>query len=138
MAISRTMRFLAAGAAAAVLAGCAQQAQSPGQLASSGRGQCFLPSQVTGFSAVNDQTVNAFVGVNDVYRLDLAGPCPNVDWSLQIGIRSTGGASWVCSGFDAELLVPDPSGMGTNRCPVTNVQKLSPDAAKAARSGRGS
>lgn len=136
MAISRTMRFLAAGAAAAVLAGCAQQAHSPGQITSSGRGQCFLPSQVTGFNAVNDDTVNVFVGLNDVYALDLAGPCQNVDWSTQIGIRSTGGGSWVCSGFDAELLVPDP--IGTQRCPVTNVQKLSADAARAARSGRGS
>jgi hypothetical protein len=137
MTFTRTAGFLAA-AAVAVTAGCAPQAGEPGQVAAAGRDQCFLPSQVAGFSAVDDDTVNVFVGANDVYSLDLAGPCPNVDWSLQIGIRSTGGGSWVCGGLDAELLVPDVSGMGTNRCMVTNIQKLSPEAAQAARAARGS
>jgi hypothetical protein len=136
MDFRHTARFLAAVAAAAVIAGCAQQMQAPGQSAMAGQRQCFLPSQVTGFNAINDDTVHVFVGTKDVYSLDLAGPCQDVDWSTQIGIRSTGGSTWVCGGFDAELLVPGP--LGTNRCLVTNIQQLSPEAAKAARSARGS
>lgn len=136
MTMVGTARLAAIGAAAAMAWGCAQQAPGPGQLSSAGQNQCFLPSQVNGFNAIDDETVQVFVGVNDVYTLDLAGPCNNVDWSTQIGIRSTGGASWVCQGLDAELLVPGP--LGTNRCMVTNIQKLSPEAAQAARSGRGS
>jgi len=138
MAMTRTAKFLAAGAAAAMAAACSTQTPPPGGVAGADRGQCFLPSQVTGFHAVDDDTVQVFVGANDVYTLDLAGPCPNVDWSLQVGIRSTGGGDWVCGGLDAELLVPDVSGQGTNRCMVTNIQKLDPDAARAARSARGS
>jgi hypothetical protein len=136
MGFRQITRSIAAGAAAAVVAGCAQQMPGPGQGAMAGQRQCFLPSQVTGFSAVNDETVQVFVGVNDVYSLELAGPCQNVDWSMQIGIQSTGGGSWVCGGMDAELLVPSPT--GTNRCLVTNIEQLSPAAAKAARSARGS
>lgn len=126
-----------AGALAAVLVACAQTPGSAPAAAGAG-GQCFFNDNVSGFSAVDDDTVNVFVGANDVYTLDLIGPCPNVDWSLRIGLRSTGGSPWICGGSDAELLVPDPSGMGTNRCMVTNIQKLSPDAARAARTGRGS
>jgi hypothetical protein len=136
MGFRQITRSIAVGAAAAVVAGCAQQMPGPGQSAMAGQRQCFLPSQVTGFNAINDDTVHVFVGVNDVYSLELAGPCQNVDWSMQIGIRSTGGSNWVCGGMDAELLVP--SSLGTNRCLVTNIQQLSPEAAKAARSGRGS
>lgn len=126
-----------AGALAAVLAACAQTPGSAPTAAAPG-GQCFFNGNVSGFSAVDDDTVNVFVGVNDVYTLDLMGPCPDVDWSLQIGLRSTGGGPWICGGSAAELLVPDASGMGTNRCMVSNIQKLSPDAARAARAGRGS
>ncbi len=130
-----TVRLFAAGLLAAAVAACTTQGQQTAT-AGGGRGQCFLPSQVSGYHPVNDQTVDVLVGANDVYSLDLAGPCPNVDWSMQIGIRATAGASWVCSGLDAELLVPDPSGMGTNRCMVTNIRQLSPAEAKAVRSGR--
>lgn len=136
MGMKATAIILGAGAAIAIGA-CSTQTPA-GQTAGVSRGQCFLPSQVTGFHAIDDDTVHVFVGANDVYTLDLAGPCPNVDWSLQVGIRSTGGSDWVCGGLDAELLVPDVSGMGTNRCMVTNIQKLDPDAARAARSSRGS
>lgn len=108
----------------------------PGQGAMAGQRQCFLPSQVNGFNAVDDDTVQVFVGVNEVYSLDILGPCQNIDWSMQIGIRSTGASSWVCGGMDAELLVPSPT--GTQSCMVTNIQQLSPEAARAARSARGS
>lgn len=136
MGLKATATILGAGAAIAIGA-CSTQTPA-GQTAGVSRGQCFLPSQVTGFHAVDDDTVHVFVGANDVYTLDLAGPCPNVDWSLQVGIRSTGGSDWVCGGLDAELLVPDVSGQGTNRCMVTNIQQLDPDAARAARTSRGS
>jgi len=132
MRFQRTAPFLAAGAISALTAGCAQQPETPAQMASARGGQCFLASNVTGFHAVDDDTVNVFVGANSVYSLDLLGPCPDVDWTLDVGLRSTGGSSWICGGADAELIVPSP--IGPTRCVVTNIRQLGPEAAKAARS----
>lgn len=116
----------------ATVQGCATQTPAPESAGVAGQGQCFRPSDVMSYRAVDDDTVNVQVGANDVYSVDLAGPCPGIDWSLQISLQSATGSPWVCGGHDAVLLVP--SSMGTMRCPVTNIQKLSPEAAKAARS----
>jgi hypothetical protein len=96
--------------------------------------QCFLVSQVNGFNALDRDTVQVTVGVKTIYELELFGSCPEIDWSQRIGIRSTGGGSWVCRGQDAELIVPSP--MGVQRCPVTSVRRLSPAEVQAARAKR--
>ena len=67
--------------------------------------QCFLPSQINGFSAVDRDTVHVNVSASQVYELELFGDCPDVDWEQRIAIRSTGGSNWVCRGLDAELVV---------------------------------
>jgi hypothetical protein len=95
---------------------------------------CFLPRQVDGFNAVDRDTVNVTIGPRQVYQLELFGTCPDVDFSQRIGIRSTHGSSWVCQGFDAELIVPGPSGV--DRCPVTSIRKLSEAEVTALRSKR--
>lgn len=117
--------------AAILVAACT--ASPPGQAqnaANSGR-RCFLPQQVNGFDALDRDTVLVTVGVRTTYQLDILGTCPEIDWSNRIGIRSTGGGSWICEGLDAELLVPSTTGL--ERCPVLGVTQLSPEAAKAAR-----
>lgn len=119
---------LAAGLGAIVLAGCAPVT---GPDAAAPR-QCFFTSQVNGFQADDERTVFVNVGVSDVYRLELAGPCPDVDWSQSIGIAPRGGGSSVCAGFDAELVVPQASG-GTRRCQIRSVAKLSEAEAAARR-----
>jgi len=86
-------------------------------------GQCFLASQVNSFTAVGNGDVDVKVGAGHYYRLTLGGFCPQVDWSTRVGIHSVGGGNFVCQGYDAELIVPDPSGM--QRCPVTSVQAIS-------------
>ena len=98
----------------------------------SGR-QCFLPRQVNGFNALDDDTVYVSVGANDYYELELFGPCPDVDWEETIAIRSTGGSTWVCQGLDAELIVPSP--LGAQRCPVSRVRKLADAEIRAWREG---
>jgi hypothetical protein len=109
--------------------------QPPRVQAARGTGQqCFLPSQVNGFNAVNSDTVRVSVSVNTIYELGIVGTCPDIDWTQRIGIRSTGGGSWVCRGQDAELIVPSP--MGVQRCPVTSVRRLSPAEVQAARAKR--
>jgi hypothetical protein len=92
-------------------------------------GSCFLPRLVNGFHAVDRDTIEVTVGVREVYRLELLGTCPDVDWSTRVGIRSTHGATWVCQGEEAELLVPAATGI--DRCPVTGVRKLSAEEVAA-------
>jgi hypothetical protein len=111
-------------AAATMLAtACAQQAAAPAAFGPSSSGQCFLSSQVNGFTAVTDEVVLVQVGANRYFRLDLFGMCPNVDWSSRIGIRTTGGSNWICQGYNAELIVPTP-GLGPQRCLVKSVRQI--------------
>ena len=134
--IGRKSRFVAiALCAATLIAACvtgneqqqAQAGQRTGQ-------QCFLTSQVNGFNALDDDTVQVTVGASTVYELGIVGTCPDIDWTQRVGIRATGGSSWVCSGLDAELIVPSP--MGVQRCPVTSVRRLSPEEVQAQRTRR--
>ncbi|WP_309646384.1 DUF6491 family protein [Phenylobacterium sp.] len=86
--------------------------------------QCFFADNVSSFSAVDDRTVNLRVGVKDIYRLDLLGPCHDIDWEHEIGIQSRG-SSWICSGLDATIITK--TAIGPQRCAVRTVTKLSPE-----------
>lgn len=125
---------IAALAAAALTAGCAAGPNSgPYGAGDVGRRdlasapappRCFFARSVSGFSPASGDAVNVRVGVRDVYRLDLAGPCPDLDFTLALALRTRGGGSSICDGFDAELLVPSPAGART--CPVSEVRALAP------------
>jgi hypothetical protein len=108
-------------APALLLAACAAQPSSP--YAATAR-QCFPASQVTGYSMAGPSAVSVQVGANRFYHLELSGYCPNVDRARGIALQTTGGGSWICSGLDAELIVPDPV-MGPQRCFVTAVHPIS-------------
>jgi len=108
-------------------AGIAPAAAPAGRAAS----QCFLASQVNGFASHGDEWVDVRVGANRNFRLSLAGPCPDVDSSLRVALRTRGGGSWICQGADAEIIVPSPT--GTQRCLVTAVRPLGPAEAAAGR-----
>lgn len=124
-------RILALAAVTVTVAACTPNQAPGGQVAAgtSGR-QCFLASQVNSFHPIDRDTVLVRAGASTYYQLDILGTCLDIDWSNRIGIRSTGGGSWVCRGQDAELLVPSPSGF--DRCPVLGVRLLTPEEAKAA------
>ena len=123
--MTRSAAFLAACA----LAGCAQQ--SPPAAAASGGRECLSARNVSGFSAVDDDTVDVQVGARSYYRLELAGVCPNVNWVNGVALVARGGGSFICRGMDAELVVPNP-GLGPQRCLVSSVRRLS-DAEVAAK-----
>ena len=118
-----------AALASLALAGCAAGARLNADAgpATGGR-QCFWANNVTGFRAVDDRTVNLRVGVREVYRLDLIGPCPDVDWASQIAIQSRGGSS-ICTGLDAVLIAP--TSIGPQRCQVRTVRRLTPEEVAA-------
>lgn len=85
---------------------------------------CFLARNVDGWSATDDHTVYVRVGVKEVYRLDLLGPCPDIDWSWNLGLVSHG-SSWICSPLDATIIAQSP--IGPQRCPVRAVTRLTPE-----------
>lgn len=95
---------------------------------------CFSARSVSGFSPAGRDAVNARVGANRHYRLTLGGYCPDVDWSLRIGLQTRSGSSFICAGYDAEILVQDSTGL--QRCSVIDVRRLSPEEIEAARRPR--
>lgn len=136
--ILRSGAVLAAAGLGTALAAACSTAPAPSRAAmAGGPRQCFLASQVNGFHPVDAHTVHVHVGASDVYELDIVGFCPNVRWENRIGIRSTGGGSWVCRGLDAELLVPSQFGTsGVDRCLVRAVRQLTEEQARAIRRAR--
>jgi len=108
--------------ACAGIAGCAPQPGQGGTAQSTGTRQCFTPREVSGFTGTVDRNADIKVGTSRYYRLELGGGCPDIDWSQRIGIRARGGGSFICEGYDAELIVPDPS--RTQVCPVSAIRAI--------------
>jgi hypothetical protein len=112
--------LLALGAAASSPAFAADKDKLPADAA---QRSCFYTRNVDGFAAPDDKTVYVRVGVRDVYRFDMFGPCPDLDWNQRLALVSRG-SSWICSGMDAEVITHSP--IGPQRCPVRSVRKLTP------------
>jgi hypothetical protein len=123
--------FTAGGAAIAALAiGACSTTAAPAGSAAKSSGQCFLASNVNSYNANADGTVDIQAGASQYFRLTTAGGCPDINWSMQVGIRSTGGSDFICNGYDAEFIVPDPS--GTQRCPIASVTPITREQFDAA------
>ena len=119
------------GAAATALAVSACSTNSaPAGAAARSSGQCFLASNVNSYNANADGTVDIRAGASNYFRLTTGGGCPDINWSMQVGIRSTGGSDFICNGYDAEFVVPDPS--GTQRCPIASVTPITVEQYNAA------
>ena len=128
--VSRAIAWFAMSLALAACASPnAQSASSTGQPASaqssSGRGgrNCFNLSEVNGWRAGQGDTVYVRVGVNRIFRMRLMGACPDVNWSEHIGIEASP-TRWICTGLNATIIAP--SSIGPRRCPVTDLQELTP------------
>ena len=127
---TRIAKALAVAASAMLVATCNTANSPPGaQSAAAGGQQCFNAGTVNDFDAIDNDTVLVNVGARNIYKLDIVGVCPDIDWSQRIAIRATGGSSFICESMDAELLVPSPTGL--QRCPVVGIQKLTPEQAAA-------
>lgn len=89
---------------------------------------CFYASNVRGFDAVEDKVLNVKVGVADVYRMELLGTCPNLDFANGIALVSRN-STFICAGLDATIVYEGPN--GPQRCQISNISKLTPAEAKA-------
>ena len=114
--------LLLIASAAAMLSACAEQAGRTPAAHAAGARQCFSALEVNSFTGTKDRNVDVLVGVKRYYRLDLGGGCPDINWARGIALRTTNGGLFICEGYDAELIVPDPS--GTQRCPVAGVHPI--------------
>jgi hypothetical protein len=117
----KTKLALVAIALSGLVAGSAV-AQAPAK-AEKPKRECFLNSNVSGFAAQGNEVVNLRVGVKDFYRLDLMGPCFDVDWNMRIALVSRG-SNFICAGADAEII--SRSEIGPQRCMVKSIRKLTP------------
>lgn len=91
--------------------------------------QCFLISNVNGFSAPNNHTVLIRVGVNEIYRLALFTDCGDLSFREHLGFERQPADPWICSPLDATV-VNREDGIA-QRCPVTAIHKLTPEEVAA-------
>ena len=115
------------------IAACASpQSQTGASLEPRGVRQCFNNADITGFSDAGPDVALVNIASRDTWELTLSPGCPDVDHAMSLGIVSRG-RTMICTGRDAELLIPNLSGRGSQRCLVRNIRKLSPEEAAAAR-----
>jgi hypothetical protein len=118
-------------ATAAVGLTAALSVQPPAAAAAPQR-DCFNVDSVSGFQTDEDDAIYVTVGASRTYQLEVLGSCPNIDWTHRVGLR-TRGSSFVCTGMDVDLVVPQ-SGMGPPlRCAVKAVRRLSDAESDALR-----
>jgi hypothetical protein len=121
----------ALGASWAMTAPTPARAQAPAQdHGPKGKQSCFYSREVNSWAPVDRTTVNIRVHIDDVYQLKLLGACPNTDWDEGVGLEHFG-SPWICSGLDAELIVPQPGAAPPMHCPVSSIRKLSKEEAAA-------
>lgn len=117
--------------ATSLLAGSAM-AQPAADTTKSKINQCFYSNQFEGFHAINDHAFYMRVNINDIYRIDLAGSCPELtypDIRLDTVVR---GSSLICGPLDWDLRIAQngPGGFSTP-CIVSGQTRLSKEEAAA-------
>ena len=130
----RTLALVAAATLGLSAAAVAQTEPKPqpdkadGKAAPSAQKTCFFNRDVRGFAAPDDKTLYLRVRAKEVYRLDMKGRCPELDWEHKIAIDSRG-SSAICGPIDAMVLVKNP--IGVSRCPVEKLTRLTPEEVAA-------
>jgi hypothetical protein len=89
--------------------------------------QCFRSGQYQGFHALNDHTMIVRVNVNDFYRIEMSGTCPELTQPDAILITEMRGSDMICGPLDWDLKVgePGPGGFAVP-CIVKSQTKLTP------------
>ncbi len=105
-----------------------QPEKTDGKAAPSAQKSCFFSRDVRGFAAPDDKTLYLRVRAKDIYRLDMKGRCPELDWEHKIAIDSRGSSS-ICGAIDVTVLVKTP--IGVSRCSVETLTRLTPEEVAA-------
>ncbi|MCB2065946.1 MAG: hypothetical protein KDE15_04810 [Erythrobacter sp.] len=83
--------------------------------------QCFFPNQINGYSEAPDgsrgERIYVRTGVRERFLVETLGSCPDIDWSLQLGIDPRFNTGSYCTGDQITLVVPRSlGGAGPDRC----------------------
>ena len=98
---------------------------SPAAAAPANAGKCFFISQFENWKAADDHTMYIRVGLNQYYRIDMAGRCPNLTWPDAHLITHWRGTSSVCSALDWDLKVGQAASAGFSQpCTVKAMTPL--------------
>jgi hypothetical protein len=116
------------GLSAAALAQTEPKPQPEKTDGKAARKSCFFNRDIRGFAAPDDKTLYLRVRAKDVYRLDMKGRCPELDWEHKIAIDSRG-SSAICGAIDVTVLVKTP--IGVSRCSVETLTRLTPEEVAA-------
>jgi hypothetical protein len=114
-----------AGTAAVLLCTAAGAAPQPSgaPARSPHRDSCISPAFIDGISATDTRTAYLSVGPSDLYRLDMMGPCMNLDWPMTPKrlIDKMGAGGDMCDATDMVLIVGRDE-----RCYVSGLHKMTP------------
>lgn len=127
--------LLTAGAFAAAVAGALAASAQPPQDAPPSPARrppaCFWASRIENFAAVDTQNLYLRVGVKDVYHAKLFADCMDLEWVHHMALV-TPSSSLVCEGPNPNAtVVVRATGIGRQSCPVTSIEKLTPDQVAA-------
>ncbi len=121
----RTLAFAALGtltflASCAPVEGGGMASEAPARTR-----QCFSVRQVDNFEQGRSGQVFLRVGRTDVYELDAAGGCPDMDFAIQMALIPDGGlvGSRLCTDDWARIVVPGSTSQ-TTVCRVRVSRKL--------------
>jgi hypothetical protein len=125
------MKFLASAALATAAAlAFGASAEPPGgasQPPPKHRPSCFWTDRIENFAAVDEHNLYLRVGVHDIYRAKLFANCFEIDWVHHIALVSHD-SSQICEGpnLGVDVIIRDVA-TGRQRCPVTDIRKLTPE-----------
>ena len=118
------------------LAGCAGadtgDAGSPGATRVAPR--CFSTGRISNFRVADPNLVHIRVG-RDVYRLDMLGPCRDLNWTGRMRLV-TSGSSTVCTGPGLGTSIVSRTSTGRQRCQVQRITGLSAEEVAALPAGQ--
>lgn len=107
------------------LAACAPTTPSdrPERLSDTAR-RCSFADQISGYTSDKD-TVYVRSG-RQVYKLEAAGACHDLDTGISLGFQTLPGSSQLCVGDWINVITPN-TGMSPGLCRARVAQALSPD-----------
>jgi len=117
--------FSALALAGSSLAGSSLASAQPAAPAAKPANQCFYVTDWGNWTAPDSRTLYIKVGLNRVYKLDLANECPALLEPNTHLITHVHGADTICSPVDIDLRVSEGQGF-SEPCIVTGMTQLSP------------
>ncbi|MGC1304593.1 MAG: DUF6491 family protein [Caulobacteraceae bacterium] len=127
--MSRFGSGLAAAAAVAIVClGAGQAAAKDGPKSAR---QCFLSRDYEGFRPIDDHSFYIRVNVNDFYRIELEGACPEITYPDARLITVVRGSDEICGPLDWDLKVGESPPSIPVPCIVKSQTKLTPAEAAA-------